>query len=98
MSNFSFNFAEGESVIASIAEITNRIDADLTALETSVEAKLSEWTGSAREEYHAAKQRWDASAKQMAAQLSAARSSLGGIADTYSQTDLSNRNQFNSLG
>ena len=81
------------SVLASIDALDRahgRIDARLTQLETTVEARLAVWEGSARDNYRAAKATWDQAAKEMNDQLDRSRATLATVQSGYSTTERHN--------
>ncbi|SDT10192.1 WXG100 family type VII secretion target [Actinoplanes derwentensis] len=94
---YTFNFAEAQSVIDNIGTTTTAIDTTLSNMETNVETRLAEWTGSARDEYTLAKKAWDKAALDMATHLNTARTALQNIASNYAATEIRNQQNFSDI-
>jgi WXG100 family type VII secretion target len=87
MSNYRFNFQTAEYTLDGMHGINSQIKERLLQLEQMAERSLQDWTGDARKEYYAAKQRWNAAADEMTTHLESARVTLLNISDNYGTTE-----------
>jgi WXG100 family type VII secretion target len=87
MSNYRFNFQVADYTLDGMHAINGQIKERLQSLEQVAESSLQDWTGDARAEYYAAKQRWNAAADEMTVHLDAARATLLNISDNYGTTE-----------
>jgi WXG100 family type VII secretion target len=87
MSNYQFNFQTADYTLNSMNTINVRIRSGLDDLQSSVEASLADWEGSAQEAYWQAKARWNAAANEMSMHLGSARSTLSNISDGYGSAE-----------
>lgn len=87
MSDYTFNFAQGQATAEDLNRVTNNLNEDLANLESSVAKTIANWKSDAQEQYQQHKAKWDAAAVQMNEALVAAEQALGNIADNYQQTE-----------
>ncbi|BCY07232.1 WXG100 family type VII secretion target [Actinoplanes sp. L3-i22] len=94
MSDYSFNFTEASSVLASINTINGQIQSALDELENNVKSSLAEWTGAAQAEYETSKLAWQKYAGEMVTKLGTAQTTLSGIADNYGDVEKHHMNAW----
>ncbi|WP_127500458.1 WXG100 family type VII secretion target [Actinoplanes solisilvae] len=87
MSDYRFDFNQADAVLYDMDQHTKRINSALDEMEKSVEARMQDWDGAAKEQYAVSKAVWDQSAKEMGVFLDQARLTLLQISDNYGTTE-----------
>lgn len=84
---YTFNFTMAEETLSQMSSISNAITTMLSDLETSVQASLTEWNSTARDQYNTAKATWDAAAARMPAALARGQQALQTISEGYGNAE-----------
>ncbi|MGL5826791.1 MAG: WXG100 family type VII secretion target [Nocardioides sp.] len=87
MSTYTVNPAAAETVRETLKSVTDRIKSELESLDQVANSSLSEWEGSAKDQYAVARAEWFKTAERMPSHLQGINLALGNIVERYGNTE-----------
>jgi WXG100 family type VII secretion target len=87
MVTYAVNISNVQEVAGEMGIIAGKIQTMVDELNNQQNLNLAEWSGQARDAYSRDQVIWNAAAKDMSAQATAAQNALGSITDAYANAE-----------